>query len=80
MDRQLLAMNLYETGAGTHKYDVKYTGEWKDLELVNAVDNRCTKKNPTKEDLYCSNFGGVVYKVHSSDENVSRALVYVYYD
>lgn len=77
-EKHILAVKLLETGCGTHKYDVKYTGEWKDEDLITAIDNQAYH-NPTAEDLQISHFGGYVEPVYTK-EDVNRAIVGVYYD
>lgn len=75
MSRKILSANRFATGYGTHKYDVKYEGEWSDMDLITAIDNR-KWDNPTEEDLSIGHFGGFVKR--TSDD--TSAIVHVYYD
>lgn len=75
MSRKILGANCYASGYGTHKYTVKYEGEWSDMDLITAVDNR-KYDNPTEEDLTVRHFGGWVNR--NSDDKY--AIVHVYYD
>lgn len=83
MEREILVMNLIDTGYGTHKYDVKYSGEWDDWALVNCVDTK--KLKPTEEEYEAynqdcgMNYGGAVNRIYSKD-GITRAIVAVYYD
>lgn len=77
--RKILTYRQYKSGEGTHHYDVKYTGEWEDWELINAVDTGKTD-NPTREELTGNfNYGGYVERIYET-EDVKRARVGVYYD
>lgn len=78
MERKILAARMIATGYGTHKYDVKYQGEWEDMDLVTAIDNR-VYDNPTPEQLSISHYGGYVKKIYEQD-GITRAEVGVYYD
>lgn len=74
-ERRITQAQLYKSGHGTHYYKVKYEGEWEDIELITAIDNR-TYENPTYEELSrISHYGGYVQKL-----NKGEALVEVYYD
>lgn len=78
MSRKILTAVRFQSGYGTHKYDVKYTGEWSENELINAIDNG-VYENPTDEELRCNNYGGYVKEIYKRD-GVTRAEVGVYYD
>lgn len=74
--KKILEAHKFATGYGTDKYLVEYEGDWTDLELITAVDNRCYN-NPTEEELKRINhYGGYVNRYSDG----MKAEVGVYYD
>lgn len=83
MEKKILSAVCIATGHGTHRYDVKYQGEWGEWALINCMDRGL--RSPTEEeyekynkDCYM-NFGGYVEKKYTND-GITRAEVAVYYD
>lgn len=66
-EKKILSISPPQQGYGCYHYDVKYQGEWEDLELIRAVD----KEN--------SPFGGRVENIYSRD-GIHRSEVICYYD
>ena len=78
-ERHILNADLFTTGYGTHKYNVSFTGEWSDLDLITAVDKQLYN-NPSEEQLKnYSHYGGNVKREKESN-GVITAIVEVYYD
>lgn len=77
--REIINSDKYATGYGTHKYIIEYTGDWEDMELITALDNR-KYKNPSPEDLTISHYGGYVKNKVDLGNGIKRAYVGVYYD
>lgn len=75
MSRRILNARRFETGFGTHKYDVKFEGEWSDMDLITAINNG-KFDNPMKEDLVPHHYGGYVKRFSDG----KSAMVSVYYD
>lgn len=75
MSRKILSARCYESGNGTHKYDVEFEGEWSDMDLMTAIDNG-KYDNPSEKDLTISHYGGCVKRFSDN----KSAIVHVYYD
>lgn len=80
-EKKIIDMHLVTSGCGTHKFYVEWTGEWEEIDLITAVDNRIVGRVPTDEDLKrACHFGGRIedYKVRAN--GVQTGIVCVYFD
>ncbi len=77
--RKILVANLISNKNSIKKYDVEYTGEWEDWELITAIDNG-VYDNPDKESLKICHYGGTVINLSSEVPDTKKALVSVYID
>lgn len=77
--RKIYKADLYYTGHGTHKFHCLFTGDWDEIDLITAVDNRVFD-DPKEEDLKISHYGGVVKNYRVNGDGTQEAEVYVYYD
>ena len=78
-NRKIYSAHRYQSGCGTHKYHVLFTGDWDMTDLITAIDNG-VYDNPTEEELQISHYGGRIedYKVNA--DGTQEANVMVYYD
>ena len=79
MSRRILKADMFDTGAGTHKFRCEWEGEWDGTDLITAIDNK-KWDNPTPEDLNIRHYGGRIEHLRQLPNGNYTATVCVYYD
>lgn len=78
-NRKIIRADLFFSQCGTHKYHCLWTGDWEEIDLITAIDNR-KFDNPTEEDLTISHFGGRIENYRVNQDGTQEGVVCVYYD
>lgn len=80
--RQIIDVERFKTGHGTHYYNVTWRGNFTDKELIDVVDNKNFDPIEDESLIVGYNYGGIVTRF-SDDVNVAdvhSGIVEVWYD